>query len=220
MNMLKTLEEKVDPKHAALIVVDVQNDFCHEDSPYTKRRLNLPGVQETAGRIDELIKEARQAGVQVVFIQSTGGAGYRTEVQLEQTLRNAPGADPSRDICQEGTWGAEFYKVSPEPGDWIVPKSRYSAFINTPLLSMLREKGIQSLLMTGVSTNVCVESTSRDGFMLDFYIVMVEDCCGFYKQNLHVATLENITDRFGVIASAADVTRAWAAKPVEIPATA
>ncbi len=211
--MLKTLEEKVDPKHAALLVVDVQNDFCHEDSPYTARRQNLPGVQETAGHIDAFIKEARKAGVQVVFIQSTGGPGYRTEVQLEQTLRNAPGADPTRDICQEGTWGWEFYKVSPEEKDWIVPKTRYSAFINTPLLTMLHEKGIKTLLMTGVSTNVCVESTLRDGYMLDFYTVLVEDCCGFYKPNLHEATVENVTDRFGITASSADIERAWAAIP-------
>jgi ureidoacrylate peracid hydrolase len=214
--MLKTLAEKVEPKHTALLVVDVQNDFASEESPYTKRRLNLPGVQAAVGRMDEFIDKAREAGVQIVYIQTGGKPGdVKSESSMEQSLRNAPGSDPSRGMCEPGTWGWEFYKLQPKDGDWIVPKSTYSAFVRTPLEGMLRDKGIETLLMTGISTNVCVESTARHGFMLDFYTVLVEDCCGYYKENLHIATLENMNDRFGVVASASEVTQAWTPIAVE-----
>ena len=68
-----------------------------------------------------------------------------------------------------------------------------------------------------ISTNVCVESTTWHGFMLDFYTVLVEDCCGYYKENLHIATIENVNDRCGVVASAADVQACWA--PIAVEAT-
>lgn len=214
--MYKTLAEKVAPEHTAVIVVDVQNDFASEESPYTKRRLNLPGVQAAVGRMDAFIDEARKAGVKIVFIQTGGLPGATpSEVSQEQTLRNAPGADPTRGMCEPGTWGHEFYKLVPQDGDWIVPKSTYSAFVRTPLEDMLRDAGIDTLLMTGISTNVCVESTTRHGFMLDFYTVLVEDCCGYYKENLHIATIENVNDRFGVVASAAEVQACWAPIAIE-----
>jgi ureidoacrylate peracid hydrolase len=211
--MLTTLAEKVDPRHAALLVIDVQNDFCDETSPYTARRQNMPGVQAAVGRMETFIDAARAAGVPVIFVQTIGRAGLRTEVQEEQTLRNAPGADLTRDICQEGTWGAEFYRLVPRAGDTVFQKWRYSAFMHTTLKEMLEARGITSLLLTGVSTNVCVESTLRDAFMLNFYTVLVEDCCGYYKQHLHDATVENTRDRFGVVAGAAEIVAAWAALP-------
>lgn len=86
-----------------------------------------------------------------------------------------------------GELGAEFYEVSPLPEEIIVNKHRYSAFINTRLDSVLRSLRIETLIMTGVSTNVCVESTARDGFMLDYQIVMVQDACASYSRAAHDA---------------------------------
>lgn len=209
--MPNTLAEKVDPRTAALLVVDVTNDFCHEASPRTAKRMNLPTVQAAARRIDAFIQEARKAGMEVIFIKPGPSDREKTAAQKDQAIRNAAALGPSAErSLEDEIWGRDFYAVSPLEGELIFEKSRYSAFMHTNLKEILEEKGITSLVMTGVSTNVCVESTARDGYMLDFHIVFVEDCCGAYKPNLHAATLENIADRFGVVVTASEVVEAWA----------
>ncbi len=207
--MLTTLAEKVDPRHSALLVIDVTNDFCHEASPRTARRQNLPTVQAAAGRINDFIAEARKAGMPVIFVKPAPPED-RSEAAKEQGSRNSTTFGPADGrSAEDEEWGRDFYAVAPLPGEMVFEKSRYSAFMHTDLKQILEAKGIQSLLMTGVSTNVCVESTARDAYMLDFYVVLVEDCCGAYKPNLHAATIENISDRFGVVVTAADVVDAW-----------
>jgi ureidoacrylate peracid hydrolase len=206
--MLTTLAEKVDPRNAALIVIDVQNDFAHEDSPFTKRYDDLSRVQGAAKRLDKMIAAAREAGTLVVFVQNVTRPGSRTDVQMEQAMRVGI-ADPSRSICQEGTWGSEFYVVSPKEGDLVVQKTRYSAFINTDLKKILDERGIKTLIMTGISSNTCVESTSRDGFMLDYYVVFVDDCAGDFTKEWHDGAVANIELRFGLVTTADEVERIW-----------
>jgi ureidoacrylate peracid hydrolase len=214
--MYTTLAEKVDPKHTALIVVDVQNDFCHEDSPYTAGRGDLGPIQAAARRLNTLIERARNAGALVVFIQNVTRPGSRTEVQLEHTLRTGSNSDPERSICLEGSWGSEFYVVSPTEEDLVVQKIRYSAFIRTGLEELLKERGIETLVMTGVSTNTCVESTMRDGFMLDFYVVLTDDCCGDYSPEYHKGAVTNTLLRFGVVATADEIESVWAGVPASV----
>jgi ureidoacrylate peracid hydrolase len=206
--MLTTLAEKVDPKNAAVLVIDVTNDFASEKSPRTAFRQNLKGVQESVGRMEAFIKEARRAGLPIIYIKPAG-PGARSEASKDQASRNTTARNDPR-TPEEEAWGREFYQLVPAPEDLILEKTRYSAFLDTDLKQILRDRGIQSLLLTGISTNVCVESTARDGFMMDFYVVMVEDCCGAYKLNLHEATMENVRDRFGVVATAAEIQEAWA----------
>ena len=74
----------------------------------------------------------------------------------------------------------------------MVIKHRYSAFINTDLNTVLRAKGIQSVMVTGVATNVCVETTARDAYMFDYYVTMIDNCVAAYDPKLHENTLENI----------------------------
>jgi ureidoacrylate peracid hydrolase len=214
--MLRTLEEKIDPKHAAVIVVDVQNDFCHPDSPLAKDGRDLSAAQAMAPRLVRLIEDARKAGVPVIFIQMINTDATTSEVALEQRLRSRPHADPSDYICKEGSWGAGFYRVSPLPGEVIVKKNRYSAFVDTNLDLVLRSMGIKTLIMTGVATNVCVESTARDGFMRDYYIVFAGDCSACYWPERHDATLENIAATFGVVADAEELAQVWSSAKVAV----
>jgi ureidoacrylate peracid hydrolase len=208
--MLRTLEEKVDPGHAAVIVVDVQNDFCHPDSPLAADGRDLSAAQAMVPRLAALIDEARAASVPVVFVQMVNTDATTSEVAREQRLRSRPDADPDSYICKEGSWGADFYLVSPLPGETVVKKHRYSAFVGTDLDLILRSMGIKTLIMTGVATNVCVESTARDGFMRDYYIVLAGDCSACYWPERHDATLENIEATFGVVADADRIAMVWA----------
>jgi ureidoacrylate peracid hydrolase len=99
-----------------------------------------------------------------------------------------------------------------------VIKHRYSAFINTRLESVLRTLKVENLIMTGVSTNVCVESTARQGYMLDYNIVFLSDCTAAYSQEEHDGALYNMRSHFGVVATADDVIALWETQPALQPA--
>jgi ureidoacrylate peracid hydrolase len=96
-----------------------------------------------------------------------------------------------------------------------VIKHRYSAFINTDLNTVLKARGIQSILVCGVATNVCVETTARDGYMYDYYVTMIDDCSAAYDAKLHMGTLENMRRHFGLVASSHQIIETWSGLPVK-----
>lgn len=206
--MLRTLEEKADPAHAALVVVDVQNDFCDDAGAFGRIGRDLAPVRAMVPRLARLVDQAREAGVPVVFLQYVQNPSTLSEVQLEQRQRGRAGVD----YCQEGSWGADFYQITPKPDERVVPKHRYSGFVGTDLDLILRSTGRRALILTGVATNGCVESTARHGFMRDYYIVVVDDCCSCYSRAAHEATLSNITDAYGVVTTAGELGSIWAAR--------
>ena len=122
----------------------------------------------------------------------------------------------SQMICLEGSWGADFYRVEPEAGEPIVIKHRYSAFVDTDLELILHSRGIKSVILTGVATNVCVESTARDAYMRDYYVTFVDDCSAAYDPAKHAATLINMADHFGVVTTADEVMEAWQRVPADV----
>ena len=152
----------------------------------------------------ELIGSARRAGALVVFVRVSHDETTDSEVRLEHRReRKAP-------VCVEGTWGVEWYAdLHPQPGDVVVTKHRFSAFINTPLDLILRSRGIKTIVLTGTATNVCVESTARDGHMLDYYVVLPEDGAATSDLPAHEATLHNIRRHFGDVVTAAEVRQVW-----------
>jgi ureidoacrylate peracid hydrolase len=207
------LDRKVDPRHTALIVVDVQNDFCAEGGMMHAEGLDLGTVQAMAGRLPGLIASAREAGALVVFVRnvySSEGNAYLSDVWLEQASRRRGDSYTRRDVCAADSWEGDFFgDVAPRPGDPIVTKHRFSAFHNTDLDTILRSHGIRTLVMTGVASNVCVETTAREGFVRDYYVVFLEDGTAAYRDEDHAATLRVIDRFFGQVASIDDVARAW-----------
>lgn len=105
----------------------------------------------------------------------------------------------------EGTWGVDFYEVQPAAGELIFDKHCYSAFSGTDFDRQLRNRGIRTLLMTGVATNVCVDSTLRDGFFLGYYIVVAEDCVGAANKEGHDGTLATVRYNFGTVMPANEI---------------
>jgi ureidoacrylate peracid hydrolase len=211
--VMTTLEQKIDPAHAALIVVDVQNDFCCDDGFFGSEGYDISQIQAAVPRIVNMIDRARAAGVKVVYIRSTYDPHHLNDPMRERNARR--GLTKSR--CTTGAWGTEFYRVSPIAGEPIVTKHRYSAFHGTDLHVILRSWGTRTLIMTGITTNVCVESTAREGYFLDHYIVLVGDCTAttnedrkdLTSEEIHRWTLTNIELTFGVVVTASDVIAAW-----------
>jgi ureidoacrylate peracid hydrolase len=208
-----TLPERVDPSTTALVVVDVQNDFCHSDSPLTKLGMDTMAAQEMVPNLLQLVDAARGAGTAIIWVKMVHTEYTVSAVATEHRKRTRPTAQL---ICLEGSWGADFYRVEPEAGEPIIIKHRYSAFVDTDLELILRSRGIKSVILTGVATNVCVESTARDAYMRDYYVTFVDDCSAAYDAAKHAATLINMADHFGVVTTSDQVMEAWQRVPAGV----
>ncbi len=204
---LGTLEDKVAPENAALVVVDVQNDFCADEGVFGKAGNDLSMVQKAVPNLQRLIASARACGVPVIFVQAIYDAVYLAPAWHERNARI--GFQAPR--CLSNTWGADFYKVAPIPGEAVVRKHRYSAFVDTELDLILRSRGIRTVIVAGVASNICVESTARDAFMKDYYVVFMDDASATYNQAHHETTLANIAFAFGTVTTVGEVLQAWSA---------
>lgn len=203
---MKALEQLVDPVKTAIIVVDVQNDFCEPEGACGKAGADTSSALAMVPRLQRLIEAGREFGVKPIFIQTIHEDCTDSEAWLGRH------GDKPRPICRKDTWGAEFTGVEPIGGEPVVNKHRYSAFINTRLDSVLRTYKIENLIMTGVSTNVCVESTARQAYMMDYNIVFLSDCTAAYSPAEHEGALNNIRRSFGVVATSDDVRSIWMQK--------
>jgi nicotinamidase-related amidase len=204
--VLASLEAKAEPGHTALVVVDMQNDFCAEGGYVQKARgADMSGSRPLAGRIMKLVEAGRQAGVTIVWLQ----ANYELKYLSGQALALRAGRGDAV-CCEGGSWGWQLFEMRPELGDLFVEKHTYSGFHGTELDRLLRFRGIRTLVMAGVATNVCVESTLRDGYFSGYYIVVPEDCVDSYAKKLHEATLENVRLYFGEVTTAPRLEKIWA----------
>ncbi|MGG2199001.1 MULTISPECIES: cysteine hydrolase family protein [Paenibacillus] len=189
----------VDLKKSAVIVVDMQNDFCHEQGSGALNGGDVTNHYAIVPNLQKLIDAAHNADVPVIFIKTTHDETTNSKVWLSRRKGR------KHDTCTTGTWGAEYFGVAPTDKDIEVIKHRYSAFIKTDLELKLRALGCETLLMTGVGTNMCVESTLRDGFMLDFFAILVSDCTATGSETLYEATLENVRRGFGWVADSDEI---------------
>jgi ureidoacrylate peracid hydrolase len=173
-----------DPKTTALIVVDMQNAYLSKGGYIDLIGFDVSSAPEVIARAKDTIEAARGAGVTVIYLQN----GFSPD------QREAPGPDVPvwhksnalrfmRDneayagkLITHGTWDyAIVDALTPEPGDLVVPKSRYSGFAGTDLDQILRARRIKTVLLIGVATNVCVESTLRDAYHREYFPVLIKD---------------------------------------------
>jgi ureidoacrylate peracid hydrolase len=197
--------ERVDPATTRFLVIDVQNDFCAEGGWFDEYANDLSLIHEAVDRLVGFIDIARRAGVPPIFIRAIYDRIYLSPPMLERHRRTGLGIDH----CREGTWGAEFFRVEPLEGEIVFTKHRYSAFKDTELDAYLRAQRVENLILAGTTSNVCVESTARDAYMLDYHVVFLSDASATYQAEAHEATLANIRRAFGIVASTSEVADAW-----------
>jgi len=194
--MLESLQ--LSSSNTALLVVDVQNDFCHNQGVFSKyKSVTLDHVEQAMSNLYTLIEKCRDFGLPIIFIRTI----HSSWTDSPSWLKRMEGAGEKMQICRPDSWGSNFFNLTPEEGDCIVTKHRYSAFIGTDLDLILKSQGIEFILVTGVATNVCVESTARDGYHRDYNVILIKDCCGAYDKAEHAATLNNICKFFGTVAT-------------------
>ncbi len=205
----RTIGERLAPAHTALLVIDMQNDFCAEGG-YIEAVVgkNAAACRAVAAPVMALVDAARAGGVPVFWVR----ADYRLE-KLPASMAVRFGAQGNgRICCAPGTWGAAFHGVVPAPGEPLIDKHCYSAFIGTGLAERLAARGIRTLVFAGVQTNVCVETSLRDAYSLGFNVAVPADCVASHTAELHEATLKNVRFLFGDVLSGREIAALWPAR--------
>ncbi|MEM7661210.1 MAG: pyrimidine utilization protein B [Pseudomonadota bacterium] len=195
----------------ALIVIDMQNAYATPGGYVDLAGFDISGAASVIGRIGETLQAARAAGIPIVFLQNGWDPDYVEagtskspnwhKSNALKTMRKRP--DLHGQLLARGGWDYEIVDaLKPQPGDIRVAKPRYSAFFNTPLDSLLRSRGIRNLVFVGIATNVCVESTLRDGFHLEYFCTMLEDATHHLGPDfLQKASVYNVETFFGWVST-------------------
>ena len=207
MRTLPTFEERVNPNHTAVLVVDVQNDFVHEEGSLARAGRDVRPGQRVVPSIRSLVERTREMGARLIWVRTehapwTNSAAWLGRIRKKQDVGHFP-------ICVTGTWGADMYGLEPRAGEPIVTKHRYSAFLNTDLDLILRSLEILTVVIAGVTTNVCVESTARDAAMRNYYTIVLSDCTAADSEAEHQAALYTLDHYFGIVAESARLFEAW-----------
>lgn len=207
--ILKTLEERVDPRHTALVIIDMQKDFCVDGFSTSKAGRPLDAAKSIIPRLQNMLAAARASGVLVCHVGFWTFADYESDSGpwLAQRRRATYASDK---IALADSEGAEFIdELAPRENEIVIRKHRYSAFKGTDLDMLLRAHDIRSVVPAGVSTNVCVESTLRDAFEYSYYVCVPEDGCASWDMDLHAATLKTVNARFGLVTQCAEIETIW-----------
>lgn len=208
--ILRTLEDKTKPEWTALLLVDMLNDLIRDEGKVAAEAARpMEHVHEVLPNIERLLHLARQAGVMVVHVQHTtlsdgfGLSGPWLDARSHATYSML-------ELCMAGSWGQKVIdELAPVPGEVTVQKYRYSGFAGTNLAQVLRSAERKTVIVAGVSTNVCVEATARDAFSNEFYVVWPSDASASWSRPLHEATLESAGHRYAQICTSDDLGRAW-----------
>ena len=188
------LDHRLDPETTAVVVVDVQRMFTDLlQVPVS------PPLDQVRQNMTLFLEEARRAGLTIILV--------RTVIAEDQHSRNTLGwPDFMRANLAPGTPGTEFDScVSIAPGDLQLIKQRYSAFHGTTLDVVLRERGIETVVLFGITTNVCVQSSARDAWQHDYEVITVADCCTEMGKGEHEASLAYTARNFGLVATSTEV---------------
>jgi ureidoacrylate peracid hydrolase len=209
--MLTLPEDLLDPRHTALVIIDMQKDFCTPGFGADQAGRDLGPTRSIIPSLQRLLESARQNGALVVHVGfwTLNDHLSNSGPWLSQRRRSTFSGDM---LAMEGSEGADFIdELAPRAGEVIIHKHRYSAFKGTDLGMILNARRIRTVVPTGVSTNVCVESTMRDAFETGYYIAMPRDGTASWSRKLYEGTLENVTHRFGLVTDVAAITAIWSA---------
>jgi len=170
-----------------------------------KRGYNIGHSRQIIPSIANMIERCRELGVRVFFVR-----GENSSATTSETWENRPSARNDGSLgfrlIEPGTWGAQIVdELNPLPSEHVVVKTRYSAFVNTELPMLLRNGGIKNVIITGATTNACVDTSVRDAFVMDFNVSVASDCVASPEPELHEASLKSIAKYFGRVNNSKEI---------------
>jgi ureidoacrylate peracid hydrolase len=191
IELLTTLEERVNPRHTALLVVDMQNDYCSPGGASERNGRDVSSAQALIPPLARLIEAGRAAGVRIVFLKYTVGPGDAGLSGPEIMRRGRIFANVESTI--KGTWGHDVIEGLPfDPArDLVIEKRRLSAFVGTELDHYLKGWA-RTVVVTGTVTQGCVETTVRDAACYDYYVAVPADCVATTSAELQQAGLASM----------------------------
>jgi len=198
-------EPRID--RSALLIIDMQNGFCHPDGAFAKLGLDVSMCNAAIEGCRDLVDTAHASGVPVIFTRyilrpDLKDAGYLLHAEK-------PALIGTRSLVY-GAWDAEIVdELKPEPDDFVIDKTRYSAFYGTSLESILRTLGVRELILAGVTTNICVDSTARDASYRDYASIIAADATGEFERDRHEITLRTLGFAFGWVVPRAEIIASW-----------
>ena len=221
----------LDPGHTAVLVVDMQNDFGSLGGMFASAGIDIAPIQAVVGPIRRVLSAARTAGLPVIYLKmefrpdlsDLGGSDSPNAIKhrllrVGQTT-TAPDGSEGRYLIR-GTWNtAIIEELTPQEGDLVVSKQRFSGFYGTELDMILKTLGVTNLIFTGCTTSVCVESTLRDAAFRDYRCILLADCTAepigadLLRSN-HEATLLVTEVLFGWVSDSGSFVEAFAPQPV------
>jgi len=210
------------PEHTALIVIDMQNAYTSKGGYLDLAGFDVSKTKPVVENIKKAVDAAHASNIQVIYFKNgwddqyveAGGINSPNfhKSNALKTMRKYP--ELQGKLLAKGGWDFELIdELKPLAQDIVIEKSRYSGFFNTALDSMLRSKGIRNLVFVGIATNVCVESTLRDGFFLEYFGIALDDAC--YQAGpieAHAASLYNIKTFFGWVSDTANFVETFQSK--------
>lgn len=199
---LEALKAKARPEQTALIIIDMQKDYCCRGGGFDRRGFDIAPAQRLALALNEFAKKVRGLLKCIIHLKMTKVAELSSPVVAE--LYRRLGVERNYDPAY-----AEFYEVVPGEGDTVIPKYKYSGFVSTYLDQFLRLNDIKTVIVTGLATNVCVEATVRDAFMRDYYTVVPSDLTEATSAEAKRASLANIDAFFGQVVDSESLLRCW-----------
>jgi ureidoacrylate peracid hydrolase len=210
---------RVSADETAVVVIDMQNAYASPGGYVDLAGFDIAGAAGTIGQIAKVLDTARAAGIPVIYLQNgwdsdyveAGGEGSPNwhKSNALKTMRARP--ELAGKLLARGGWDYELVdSLAPKPGDIRLHKTRYSAFFNSQLDSTLRARGIRNIVFVGIATNVCVESTLRDGFHLEYFGVLIDDATYHLGPDfVREASVYNVEKFFGWVSSVADFCGAF-----------
>ena len=206
---------EIDPSRTALVVVDMQNAFGSKGGMFDKAGIDISGIQEAVRPTAAAVKAARQAGIKVVWIKM----GFEADLS-DLGAEEVPNGflflhlGVKEGVLTRDEWGTDIVEeLTPEDGEPVIYKTRFSAFYRTDLDELLQSYGAKHLVITGCTTSICVESTIRDAFFRDYHCILLEDCAAEpmgrnLSRSNHEATVLLVERIFGSVSNSNDFINA------------
>jgi len=207
-----TFEEIVDPKHTALIVHEMANDFCHKDGAYSPGRdLSHLSPEKLAPTIN-LVDEARKAGVKVIYVRWTNyrDNSSRSDPEIQAAYKSImDGTHAMQKALIEGTWGHQMIdELKPQEGDLVLNKYKRDAFAGTSLEAMLQWNGIKTFAIVGIGVHVGIIPTVSNGVNKGYFVVIPEDCMLAGPSEWFDAAMKFL-GMWAIVKPASDLIKAW-----------
>ena len=197
------------PARTALVIIDMQVDFAAPEGRLGQWGVDLSTVPPALEKAQALADAARNAGAPVVFVglftrPETDSGAWRERMRRR-------GGDPDSDsgLCRADEVGSDWYGPKPLPGEAVVEKARYSGFHDAPLDSVLKDLGVDTLVVAGLTTECCVDCTVRDAFHLDYHVFVAADACAAYEADVHTASLKALELNCAILVETDQVITAW-----------